>query len=264
MPPASIRRPVTVSVWLAPRRPVRRRSPPCCSGIGVLASALTGRRQPLIVARLTLAYFATSSPRCVAAARCGWPPGAGRLIGTVAFQLLHWRLLGWFFGGLAAAGRRRSRSTSTSELPRPRRYRALEADRPLIVLSRHAGPGDTIFIVDELISRYRPSPERCLQGEHRDRSVRRPPAHRLPQAMLDPADREACEAQIEELDRPARPAGNAAAVPRGRQLHGRAPSLRPAATVAQGPATVGRPRRADVPCAAASARGGTRGADARR
>ena len=36
--------------------------------------------------------------------------------------------------------------------------RALESDEPLIVFSRHAGPGDTIFIVDELISRYRRRP----------------------------------------------------------------------------------------------------------
>ena len=78
---------------------------PLLLGIGALASAVIGRRQPLVVARLTLAYFAHELGVPVACGALWAATGGGRLLGTAPWQLLHWRVLGWFFSGLAAAGR---------------------------------------------------------------------------------------------------------------------------------------------------------------
>ena len=197
MPPTALRRPVTVTAWLVVSAACVLLSP-LLLGIGALASALIGRRQPLVVARLTLAYFAHELGVLVACGALWAATGGGRLLGTARWQLLHWRVLGWFFSGLAAAGRR------TLEIGvRPEAStgaaRALESDEPLIMFSRHAGPGDTIFIVDELISRYRRRPSVTFKESLvLDPSVDLL-AHRLPQAMLDTSDRNECEARIKGL-----------------------------------------------------------------
>ncbi|MFZ0379972.1 MAG: 1-acyl-sn-glycerol-3-phosphate acyltransferase [Solirubrobacteraceae bacterium] len=197
MPPTALRRPVTVAVSLLVCTAGLALSP-LLLAFGVLTQALTGRRQPLIVARLTLAYF---SHELAALLMCGalWvAAGAGRLIGTRRVQLLHWRLLGWFIGGLAAAGRKALEIDVDTELSSDA-GRALEADRPVIVLSRHAGPGDTIFIVDQLMSRFRRRPSVVFK-----QSIAIDPcvdilSHRLPQAIIDPADREGAKARIEQV-----------------------------------------------------------------
>ncbi|HTU86222.1 MAG TPA: hypothetical protein VMF57_11655, partial [Solirubrobacteraceae bacterium] len=156
MPPIPLRRPVTVTVWLVVSVACLVASP-LLLGFAVAVQALTGRRQPLIAARLAIAYF---SHELVALIACGllWlAAGAGRLIGTTRFQLLHWRLLGWYIDGLAGAGRR-ALGIDVEPAVSSDAALALDADRPLIVLSRHAGPGDTIFITDQLMSRFRRQP----------------------------------------------------------------------------------------------------------
>jgi 1-acyl-sn-glycerol-3-phosphate acyltransferase len=197
MPPTALRRPVTVAVWLLACTAGLALSP-LLLGLGVLTQALTGRRQPLIVARLTLAYF---SHELAALLMCGalWvAAGAGRLTGTRRVQRLHWWLLGWFIGGLAAAGRTALQIDVDTELSSEAR-RALEADRPVIVLSRHAGPGDTIFIIDQLISRFRRRPSVVFKENIAIDPCVDILSHRLPQAVIDPADREGAKARIEEV-----------------------------------------------------------------
>lgn len=197
MPPAFIRRPVTISLWLVLSAACLLTSP-LLLGFATALGALTGRRQPVIVARLTIAYF---FHELGALAGCGvlWlRAGAGRRIGSPRSQRAHWRLVGWFFGGLAATGRR-TLDIDVRADPSEEAARALESDAPLVVFSRHAGPGDTIFIVDELLSRYDRRPSVAFKEALAiDPSVDLL-AHRLPQAMLDTSDREACEAQIKQL-----------------------------------------------------------------
>jgi 1-acyl-sn-glycerol-3-phosphate acyltransferase len=197
MPPTAIRRPVTVTVWLIVSAACVVISP-ILLGLGRAASAITGRRQPMVMARLIVTYFAHELGALVACGVLWLAAGGGRRIDAPRSQQLHWRLVRWFFGGLAAAGR------SVLEIdvrpdPSPEAVRALESDQPLIVFSRHAGPGDTVFIVDELVSRFdrRPSvvfKERLAIDPSVDLL-----AHRLPQAMIDTSDREECEARISEL-----------------------------------------------------------------
>ncbi|MGN6867106.1 MAG: 1-acyl-sn-glycerol-3-phosphate acyltransferase [Solirubrobacteraceae bacterium] len=197
MPPALIRRPVTVTVWLVVSAACVVVSP-LLLGIGMAASALTGRRQPTIVARLIVTYFAHELGALVACGVLWLVAGAGWRIDAPRSRRLHWRLVRWFFGGLAASGRRVLEIDVRPD-PSPEAVRALESDQPLIVFSRHAGPGDTLFIVDELVSRFDRRPSVVFkQSLAIDPSVDLL-AHRLPQAMIDTSDREACEARIGEL-----------------------------------------------------------------
>jgi 1-acyl-sn-glycerol-3-phosphate acyltransferase len=213
MPPTAIRRPVTVTLWLVVSTAGLVASP-LLLAIGMAVSALTRRPQPAVLARLTVTYFAHELGALVGCGVLGLAAGAGRRIHAPRSQGLHWRLVRWYFGGLAAAGRS-VLQIDVSPDPSPEAARALESDQPLLVFSRHAGPGDTIFIVDELLSRFHRRPSVVFKESLAfDPSVDLL-AHRLPQAMLDTSDREECEARIAELTAELGPRGTLLLFPEG-------------------------------------------------
>jgi 1-acyl-sn-glycerol-3-phosphate acyltransferase len=196
MPPISIRRPVTVTVWLILSAAWLIASP-LFLVLGVAVRALTGRRKPLIAVRITVAYFSHELAVLVGCGVLWLAGGGGLLLGTKRFDRWHWRLLGWYISGLAAAGRDALEIGVEAELSSDV-ARALEADSPVIVLSRHAGPGDTLFVIDQLMSRFRRRPSVVFKE-----SIAIDPAvdilaHRLRQALIDPGDREGAQDRIQE------------------------------------------------------------------
>lgn len=213
MPPAPIRRPVTVTAWLVISTVCVLVSP-LLLALAKAISALTGRRQPWVVTRLAVAYFLHELLALIALGVLWLIAGLGRRIESPSSQSLHWRLVGWYFGRLAEIGRRTLEIDVHAD-PTPETVRALESDDPLIVFSRHAGPGDTIFIVDELLSRFHRRPSVAFKETIAlDPSVDLI-AHRLPQAMLDTSDREECEAQITKLTSELGPRGTFLLFPEG-------------------------------------------------
>ena len=213
MPPVSIRRPVTVTAWLVVSATCLVLSP-LLLALGAVLGALTGRRQPMIAARLMLAYFAHELAVLVACGALWVLAGAGRTIDSPRSQWLHWRLLRWYVAGLAAAVRTALEIDVVSDAS-AEATRALEADPPLIVLSRHAGPGDTIFIGDQLVSRFRRRPSVVFKE-----TIALDPcidllAHRLPHAMIDPSDREQGEARIAQITAGLGPRGALLLFPEG-------------------------------------------------
>jgi 1-acyl-sn-glycerol-3-phosphate acyltransferase len=213
MPPTAIRRPVTVTVWLLVSAACLVASP-LLLGIAAIVSALTGRRQPWVIARLLVAYFMHELIALIALGGLWLLAGAGWRIDSPRSQRLHWRLVGWFFGSLAEVGRRTLQIDVDAD-PTPEAVHALQSDDPLIVFSRHAGPGDTIFIIDELLSRFHRRPSVAFKETIAlDPSVDLI-AHRLPQAMLDTSDREQCEAQITKLTAELGPRGTFLLFPEG-------------------------------------------------
>ncbi len=197
MPPTSIRRPVTVTVWLIISA-IFVLSSPLLLVLGKLVSVITRSRRPLIVTKLLVAYFSHELAALLACGALWLVTGGGRLVGVPRWQSLHWRLARWFFGGLADEARRALEIDVVSD-PSIDAARALESDRPLIVLSRHAGPGDTLLIVDELMSRFHRRPSVVFKE-----SLALDPSvdllgHRLPHAMLDTSDRGESEEMIERI-----------------------------------------------------------------
>lgn len=213
MPPVSIRRPVTVVLWVIVSTAVVVASP-LLLALAKLGSAVTRRPQPLIVTRLTVAYFGCELAALVGCGALWLGAGCGIWVGTRRWQALHWRLLRWFVSGLADAGRRTlgidvdpGLSTEAAS--------AFESDRPLIVLSRHAGPGDTIFLLDELLSRFRRRPSVVFKE-----SLALDPcidllAHRLPHAVLDKSDRDEAAEIIERVTTELEPRGALLLFPEG-------------------------------------------------
>ena len=197
MPPAAIRRPITVTLWLAMSIVCLALSPVLLA-LAALASAVTARPQVLIFTRLVVTYFALELATLIACGALWLASGGGLLTGTRPFQSLHYRLLRWFVHGFAR------RWLALLEIHVPAQEpteasRALQADGPLLFFSRHAGPGDTIVLIDLLLTRFDRLPSVVFK-----QSVAIDPCvdligHRLPHAVLDTSDKEECEARIEEV-----------------------------------------------------------------
>jgi 1-acyl-sn-glycerol-3-phosphate acyltransferase len=197
MPPAAVRRPITVTVWLVMSVVCLALSPLLLS-LAALVSAVTGRPQAVMFARLVVTYFALEFSTLIACATLWVASGGGLLIGTQRFQQLHYRLLRWFVHGFA------QRCLASLDIRVPAEEpteatRALESDGPLLFFSRHAGPGDTILLIDRLLTRFDRLPSVVFK-----QSVAWDPCvdvigHRLPHAVLDTSEKEECEARIEEV-----------------------------------------------------------------
>lgn len=197
MPATAIRRPITVTAWLA-MSIVAVTLSPLLLALAALVSALSRRPQPLIFTRLVITYFALELVTLLACGVLWLASVGGRRMSSPRFQRLHLRLLRWFVHGFA----RRWRALLEIDVelePSPEAIDALRSDRPLLFFSRHAGPGDTVVLIDLLLSRFDREPSVVFK-----QSVTIDPCvdligHRLPHAILDTADKERCEARIEEV-----------------------------------------------------------------
>ena len=144
MPPAAVRRPLTVTAWIGLSM-VCLVLAPLLLAVAAIAAVLTRRPQPLILARLVIAYFARELAVLIACAALWLASGAGVLIRSHRYQMLHYALLRWFVDSLA---QRALSSLEFTLAPKAstEATRALEAERPLLFFSRHAGPGDTVLL----------------------------------------------------------------------------------------------------------------------
>lgn len=197
MLPTPIRRPVTITTWLV-LATVYLVLSPLLLGMAAVASALMRRPQPLLLARMLVAYFARELGVLISCGFIWVIAGFGLRIGTPRIQRLHYRLLDWFVDGLAKTALGLLDLRVAPE-PSEEALAALKSDRPLLCFSRHAGPGDTVFIIDLLQSRYRRLPSVVF----RDALAIDPSVdligHRLPHAVLDSSDRQECIDRIEEV-----------------------------------------------------------------
>lgn len=212
MPPPGVRRPVTVALTLCVTLGLLGTGPLLLAA-AALARAL-GRPKPLIAVRLVLAYCARELAVLGAGAGLWLLAGGGRGIARPAMQRLHWRLLAWFVHGIAERCRRLVDIRVQEDCP-PAVAAALADPAPLIVLSRHAGPGDTFMLIDRLLCHHDRRPSVVLR-----RAITIDPAidlltARLPHGVIDGEQGEAAEAAIESLAAGLRPGGALLLYPEG-------------------------------------------------
>ncbi len=80
-------------------------------------------------------------------------------------QERHYALIGWFLAKVYAAAVRIFRLTLDIEEPEPTaEERAARLTRPVIVLSRHAGPGDSFLLIHHLLARYHRRPRIVMKA----------------------------------------------------------------------------------------------------
>lgn len=213
IPPAPIRRPLTITAWLVMSLLALALSPVLLVA-GTLGSWLLHRPQPLIVARLLIAYFGRELGVLIACGTLWLASGFGLWMRSRYFQHAHQRLLRWFVHGLSEQALRLLQIDLAPE-PSPEATAALERDGPLLFFSRHAGPGDTVLLIDRVMTRYERLPSVVLK----ETLVIDPSidliAHRLPHAVLDTSKPEECERRIEEVSRRLAPRGALLLFPEG-------------------------------------------------
>jgi 1-acyl-sn-glycerol-3-phosphate acyltransferase len=145
--------------------------------------------------RVVLAYFLRELTTLVACGGLWLASGCGLLMQKQRVQNWHWRLLRWFVSGLAEAALDSVR-IAVAEEGSQAALEALKQDGPVLVFSRHAGPADTVLLIDRLLRRFGRRPSVVFK----DAIVLDPSvdliSHRLPHAVLDVDDREQCEMQI--------------------------------------------------------------------
>src|SRR6185369_13393533 len=81
---------------------------------------------------------------------------------------------------------------------------AARLTRPVIVLSRHAGPGDSFLLIHQLLSRYQRRPRIVMKAALQFDPSIDVVINRLPHAFVRP--RRAAAAEADELPRPRPPA----------------------------------------------------------
>lgn len=202
----TLRRPVTVTTWLLLSLVVIGLSP-VLLGLAELSAAVRRDRRPVMFVRVLVAYFAYELGTLVG---CGvlWVAGGRRRVRA------HWRLLRWFVAGLAG-GITSALEISIEPEPSPEAETALRTDGPLLVFSRHAGPGDTLFLAHRLLSEFDRLPSVVFKE-----SLAIDPSidllsHRLPHAVLDTSDRDECETEITRVSGQLGPRGALLLFPEG-------------------------------------------------
>ncbi|MFQ5523283.1 MAG: 1-acyl-sn-glycerol-3-phosphate acyltransferase [Acidimicrobiia bacterium] len=88
--------------------------------------------------------------------------GFGWKVDSPAFMQAHYRLLAWMLRRVVASAKFTFKLTLVREGPRPRTVGQGER-RPALVLSRHAGPGDSMLLMDALTNGYHRRPRIVLK-----------------------------------------------------------------------------------------------------
>jgi 1-acyl-sn-glycerol-3-phosphate acyltransferase len=147
LPPPLIRRVLSVPLVLA-ALPLLIATLPLWVVAGVVTGPfLPGRQRPLRLLWFGVVWLAIE---WVALGTLGWlwlRAGFGRRLREPRWQAAHQRLLRWILDRVYATARRAFRlrvvGSGQGRLPR---------DRPLLVLCRHAGPGDSLLLVRTLVT----------------------------------------------------------------------------------------------------------------
>lgn len=197
MPPAPVRRPLTIMAWTVVSSLALVFSPVILA-TGALTARVLRRPQAMVAARLVVEYFRRE---LLVLAACGglWVfSGCGWRLRSPRFEAVHYELLRWFVHGLAACACQLLDIDIVPE-PSPEAEASLAADRPVLFFSRHAGPGDTVLLIDLLMSRHRRLPSIVFKDVLTVDPCIDLLGHRLPHAVLHQADAEACEARIADV-----------------------------------------------------------------
>jgi hypothetical protein len=212
MPPAAIRRPLAVGLVLSLAAAVLAAAPLLLAAAGL--ARLLGRPKPLIAVRLVLAYCEREIAALGAGAGLWLLSGCGLFMDRRRIQSLHWSLLRWYVHGLAL------RTLALMDIDirediSDEAARALQGPAPVIVLSRHAGPGDTVFLIDRLLCRWARRPHVVLRKAVALDPVIDLLTSRLPHGVIDGAQNEDAKRVIEALAAQLGPSGALLLYPEG-------------------------------------------------
>lgn len=107
-----------------------------------------GRWRPLRVTWFLLVYLTMEALMLLVLFVAWIASGFGWKLRSPRFEEIHYRLAAWWLRRVMGSARR----TFDLEIEAGERLGTVAPDRPLLVFSRHAGPGDSFLLVDKLLN----------------------------------------------------------------------------------------------------------------
>ena len=154
--------------------------------VALLASPFVGGWRPLRAAVIVLAGVARHMAAILATFGLWVASGFGRRIHTEAMQQLHYDLMRWFVSGLyatiVAVARVRIEAVASEQAGAVLSAR----DRPVLLLSRHAGEGDTLLVLYELLCPHGRAPRIVMHERLRLDPLIDVLGERMPNRFVDP------------------------------------------------------------------------------
>ncbi|MBW8486861.1 1-acyl-sn-glycerol-3-phosphate acyltransferase [Actinomadura parmotrematis] len=208
MPPPVIRRLVFVPLLFVLTLLVLALFPVVFPAAALASRVRNGRRRAIRLLAFAVAW-GTLETRAVLECALLWCRAPFH-VKTPRLQDAHYAVIRRYVAGLYGAAERhlglRIEQTGTV-VPDPEAPGATAADRPVIVLSRHAGPGDALLLVHSLLTEYRRRPRVVMKAFLQYDPCIDIAGNRLPNVWVRPGDGAA-----ERIELAARGLGERAAV----------------------------------------------------
>ena len=159
---------------------------PLLALVGLLLSPLAAGSRFVRVVAITIDYCVRHLACTVACGGLWVASGFGRRMDSPRMRRAHYALVRWFVAGVYRTMTRLMRA-DVRIADSAAAERALSARRgPVIVLSRHAGEGDSLLVLHELLVRHRRRPRVVLHEALRLEPLIDILGHRLPNRFVDP------------------------------------------------------------------------------
>jgi 1-acyl-sn-glycerol-3-phosphate acyltransferase len=118
-----------------------------------------GRWRPLRLIWFVAVWMVFESLVLVALFGLWLVSGFGWKLDSPGFQDVHYRLMGWFLRRVVGSARFTFGLETVADVP----PEPDEGVRPLLVFARHAGPGDSLLLIDALLNRFDRHPRIVLK-----------------------------------------------------------------------------------------------------
>jgi 1-acyl-sn-glycerol-3-phosphate acyltransferase len=154
--------------------------------LAVVASPLAGGWRPVRMVLIALAFVSRHLAALLACFALWIASRFGLRTRSERMQSAHYALMRWFVGGVYRAIVRLARvEVSVSEASTAEEVLSAR-DRPVVVLSRHAGEGETLLVMHELLCRHGRGPRVVLHEALRLDPLIDVLGDRLPNRFVDP------------------------------------------------------------------------------
>ena len=130
--------------------------------VAFLSRYVPGKWRPLRIIWFLFLYLVVDVVAVVGLFLLWIVSGFGWRIRSPGFQKAHYRLFGWMLRRVVASAKFTFKVKTVPEGEIPRTF-GEGRSRPILILSRHAGPGDSLLVMDGLYNRFGRQPRIVLK-----------------------------------------------------------------------------------------------------
>ncbi|MBA2793914.1 MAG: 1-acyl-sn-glycerol-3-phosphate acyltransferase [Thermoleophilaceae bacterium] len=159
---------------------------PVLLALAVVASPFFGAWRPLRMLTIVLSFVARHLGASLACLGLWLASGFGRRLPGEPMQRAHYAVLRWFVTGIYATVVRVAHVEVRVSESREAEEELSKGHRPVVVLSRHAGEGDTLLVLEHLLGRHRRRPRVVMHEALRLDPLIDVLGGRLPNRFVDP------------------------------------------------------------------------------